>query len=149
MEGVRPFLSLHCEQLRISRSSGTENVSGAAGARGRIRLSSRIAIRVNINYSVNMPISKIRKYLDDLKIQADAAKSRDIGISGVPKTLEPILPVLLTELEWKDKRAGLTAKRNGLSQQFEVAPDNIRLGQEIKGLDDQIAECTEHMRLAR
>jgi hypothetical protein len=91
-----------------------------------------------------MPISKIRKYLDDLKIQADAAKRRDIDMSGVPETLEP---VLLTELEWKDKRTGLTAKRNGLSQQFEVAPDNIRLGQEIKGLDDQIAECTERMRL--
>jgi hypothetical protein len=91
-----------------------------------------------------MPISKIRKYLDDLKIQADAAKRRDIDIAGAPKTLEP---VLLTELEWKDKRTGLTAKRNGLSEQFEVAPDNIRLGQEIKGLDDQIAECTEHMRL--
>jgi len=96
-----------------------------------------------------MPISKIRKYLDDLKIQADAAKRRDIDISGVPKTLEPILPLLLTELEWKDKRTGLTAKRHGLSEQFEVAPNNIRLGQEIKGLDDQIAECTEHMRLGR
>ena len=95
-----------------------------------------------------MPISKIRKYLDDLKIQADAAKTRDLDPSGAPKTLEPILPALLTELEWKDKRTGLTAKRHGLSQQFEVAPDNIRLGQEIKGLDDQIAECTERMRLA-
>jgi hypothetical protein len=121
---------------------------GAAGARGGMTLSSRIAIRVNINYSVNMPISKIRKYLDDLKIQADAAQKRDIDISGVPKTLEPILPVLLTELEWKDKRTGLTAKRYGFSQQYEVAPNDIRLGQEIKGLDDQIAECTEHMRLA-
>jgi hypothetical protein len=95
-----------------------------------------------------MPTSKIRQYLDDLKIQADAAKRRDIGLSGAPKTLEPILPVLLTALEWKDRRTGLTAKRHGLSQQYEVAPDNIRLGQEIKGLDDQIAECTEHMRLA-
>jgi hypothetical protein len=28
-----------------------------------------------------MPISKIRKYLDDLKIQADAAKRRDIDSS--------------------------------------------------------------------
>jgi hypothetical protein len=91
-----------------------------------------------------MPVSKIRKYLDDLKIQADAARGRDSDISGVPKTREPIL---LTELEWKDKRTGLTAKRHGLSEQFEVTPGNIRLGQEIKGLDDQIAECTEHMRL--
>lgn len=94
-----------------------------------------------------MPISKIRKYLDDLKIQADAALQRDIDASGVPKTREPVLPVLLTELEWKDKRTGLTAKRHGLSEQFEVTPNNIPLGQEIKGLDDQIAECTEKMRL--
>ncbi len=111
-------------------------------------LSSRVAIRVNVNYSVIMPVSKIRKYLDDLKIQADAAQKRDIDISGVPKAREPILPELLTEMEWKDKRTGLTAKRHGLSEQFEVTPNNIRLGQEIKGLDDQIAECTEHMRLA-
>jgi hypothetical protein len=95
-----------------------------------------------------MPISKIRKYLDDLKIQADAAQRRDIDISGAAKTPEPIFRVLLTEPEWKDKRMGLTAKRHGLSEQFEVAPNNIRLGQEIKEIDDQIAECTEHMRLA-
>ena len=107
----------------------------------------RVAIWVNINYSVNMPISKIRKYLDDLKVQADAAQRREIDIPGAPKALEPILPALLTELEWKDKRKGLTAKRHGLSEQFEVAPNNIGLGQEIKGLDDQIAECTERMRL--
>jgi hypothetical protein len=83
-----------------------------------------------------MPISKIRQYLDDLKIQADTTRR------------EPIFPATLTGLEWKDKRTGLTAKRNGLSEQFEAAPSNIQLGQEIKGLDDQIAECTEHMRLA-
>jgi len=94
-----------------------------------------------------MPVSKIRQYLDDLKIQADAAKRREIDASGAPKTPEPILPVLLTELDWKDKRTGLTAKRHGLSEQFEVTPNNIQLGQDIKGLDDQIAECTEHMRL--
>jgi hypothetical protein len=95
-----------------------------------------------------MPISKIRQYLDALKIQADTTKRRDIDLSGALETREPLLPVLLTGLEWKDKRTGLTAKRNGLSEQFEAAPSNIELGQEIKGLDDQIAECTEHMRLA-
>ena len=93
-----------------------------------------------------MPISKIRKYLDDLNIQADAALLRDIDIPGVPKTREPKLPTVLTGLEWKDKRTRLTAKRQRLSEQFEVAPDNIQLGQEIKGLDAQIADCTEHMR---
>jgi hypothetical protein len=97
-----------------------------------------------------MPVSKIRKYLDDdLEIRADAVQRRDIDISGSPKTPEPILPVLLSELEWKAKRKRLTAERHRLFEQFEVTPTNIRLGQEIKGLDDQIAECTEHMRLRR
>jgi hypothetical protein len=95
-----------------------------------------------------MPVSKIRQYLDNLKIQTDAALPRDIDVPGAPKVREPILPARLTGLEWKDKRAGLTAKRNGLSEQFEATPSNIQLGQQIKGLDDQIAECTEHMRLA-
>jgi hypothetical protein len=125
-----------------------EDVSGAAGARGEMPISARVAIWVNINYSVNMPVSKIRKYLDDLEIQADAAKRQDSDISGTPKTREPKLLAGLTGPEWKDKRTGLTAKRNGLSEQFEAAPSNIQLGQEIKVLDDQIAECTEHMRLA-
>ena len=95
-----------------------------------------------------MPNSKIRHYLDDLKNQADAAKRRKSDLPGAMKTREPIVPAKLTGLEWKDKRQGLTAKRNGLSEQFEAAPSNIELGQLIKGLDDQIAECTEHMRLA-
>jgi hypothetical protein len=95
-----------------------------------------------------MPTSKIRQYLDDLKIKADAAKKRETDLPGATKTQAPIVPAILTGLEWKDKRKGLTAKRNGLSEQFEVAPNDIQLGQEIKGLDDQIAVCTEQMRLA-
>ena len=54
-----------------------------------------------------------------------------------------------TELDWKDKRNGLTAKREWLFKQFELTPNNIRLGQEIKKLDDQIAECTERMTLKK
>jgi hypothetical protein len=95
-----------------------------------------------------MPVSKIRQYLDDLKIQADAALPRDIDVPGAAKTREPKLPARLTGLEWKDKRTELTAKRNELSEQFEATPSNIQLGQQIKGIDDQIAECTEHMRQA-
>jgi hypothetical protein len=83
-----------------------------------------------------MATSKIRQYLDDLERRAEAAVVR-----------EPLLPVLPTKLGWEDKRTGLTAKRGWLSKQFDAAPNNIRLGVEIKGLDDQIAECTEHMRL--
>lgn len=95
-----------------------------------------------------MPASKIRQYLDDLKMRADAAIPQAIDIPAAPKTLEPMLPTLLTGVEWKEKRKGLTAKRNGLSEQFEATPSDLQLGQQIKGLDDQIAECTEQMRLA-
>jgi hypothetical protein len=83
-----------------------------------------------------MAISKIRKYLDDLELRAEAAVA-----------VEPLLPVLPTASGWKDKRAALATKRSWLSVQFDLAPNNIRLGVEIKGLDDQIAECTERMRL--
>ena len=57
--------------------------------------------------------------------------------------------MLATELEWKDKRKGLTVKRNRLFEQFAVAPNNVPMGQEIKNLDDQIAECTEQMKLKK
>jgi hypothetical protein len=98
-----------------------------------------------MHYSVNMVDSKIRKYLDDLEIQADTALLKSIDSPGVPNIPEPIFPMLLTE--WKDKRTGLRARRHWLFEQFELTPNNIRMGKEIKGLDDQIAECTEHMRL--
>jgi hypothetical protein len=53
----------------------------------------------------------------------------------------------MAAIDWKDKREGLVVKRDWLFKQFEFAPNNVRMGQEIKKLDDQIAECTEHMRL--
>jgi hypothetical protein len=43
------------------------------------------------------------------------------------------------------KRKGLIAKRNWLFTQFEANPSNIRTAQEIKKLDDEIAECNEHL----
>ena len=95
-----------------------------------------------------MAISEIRKYLDNLGIRTDGPIGRDTQITKVPKMPKPE-SMLLTELEWKDKRKGLTAKRNWLFKQFEVVPNNVRLGQEIKTLDDQIADCTEHMKLKK
>jgi hypothetical protein len=109
-------------------------------------LASGVAIWVNINYSVNMPISEIRKYLDNLKIRADSPVAREIDLTKVPNAAAPE-SMLPTELNWKDKRKGLAAKRHWLFEQFEAAPNNVRMGQEIKQLDDQIAECTEQMRL--
>ncbi|HEY2119986.1 MAG TPA: hypothetical protein VGH37_12425 [Candidatus Acidoferrum sp.] len=125
-----------------------ENKSGPVGDSGRIRLSPKVAFRVNINYSFNMAISKIRKYLDNLGIRADGPLGRDIPVTNIPKTLETAA-ILQAELEWKNRREGLNAKRHGLFEQFELTPNNVRLGQEIKTLDDQIADCTEHMKLKK
>jgi hypothetical protein len=91
-----------------------------------------------------MPISEIKKYLDNLKIRADSPIAFDltkVPNAGAPESMLP------TQFEWKDKRKGLAAKRHWLFEQFEAAPNNVRMGQEIKQLDDQIAECTEQMRL--
>jgi hypothetical protein len=48
--------------------------------------------------------------------------------------------------DWKAERNGLIAKRDLLFKQFEANPMNIVLGQDIKKLDDQVAECDEHPR---
>jgi hypothetical protein len=108
-----------------------------------------VDFEVNINYSVNMTISKIREFLDNLKIQTDVPLGRDIPFTNIPKTLETSAILPAAELEWKNRREGLNAKRYGLFEQFELTPNNIGLGQEIKTLDDQIAECTEHMKLKK
>ena len=52
-------------------------------------------------------------------------------------------------VNWTEKRKGLIAKRNWLFKQFEANPRNIRTGQEIKKLDDEVAECEEHLTLER
>lgn len=47
--------------------------------------------------------------------------------------------------DWKSKRAALIARRNPLFKQYLKNPNDFRLALEIKNIDDQIAECTEHM----
>jgi|HubBroStandDraft_2_1064218.scaffolds.fasta_scaffold05446_6 hypothetical protein len=64
-----------------------------------------IAIVVNIHYSVNMAISEIRKCLEDLDIRTAGPIGRDGYIPEVPIGREPE-SILLTELEWSDKRKG-------------------------------------------
>jgi hypothetical protein len=52
-------------------------------------------------------------------------------------------------VNWTEKRKGLIAERNRLFAQFEANPWNILTGQEIKKLDDEVAECEEHLTLER
>jgi hypothetical protein len=48
-------------------------------------------------------------------------------------------------VDWKSKREVLIARRNPLFKQYLKNPNDYRLALEIKSIDDQIAECTEHM----
>ena len=54
-----------------------------------------------------------------------------------------------TPVNWTEKRKSLRAKRDSLFKQFEANPWNIGTGQETKKLDDQLAECEEHLALQR
>jgi hypothetical protein len=54
-------------------------------------------------------------------------------------------PMAQTAVDWNEKRKGLKAKRDWLFTQFEANPSNIRTGQEIKKLDDEVAECEKHL----
>jgi hypothetical protein len=52
----------------------------------------------------------------------------------------------------KEKREGLRARRKPLFERYEAYPNDGRLAQEIKEIDDQIAECDRqigHNRKAR
>ncbi|MFI5056667.1 MAG: hypothetical protein ACHQLQ_00640 [Candidatus Acidiferrales bacterium] len=50
---------------------------------------------------------------------------------------------------WKKKRDSLKAKRNSLFQTYTKHPHDYHLAREIKAIDDEIAECTQHVEQER
>jgi hypothetical protein len=48
-------------------------------------------------------------------------------------------------IDWKTKRDRLRNKRGPLFENYLKNSYDIRLALEIKVIDDQIAECTEHL----
>ncbi|MGB2621792.1 MAG: hypothetical protein WA857_16885 [Candidatus Acidiferrum sp.] len=46
---------------------------------------------------------------------------------------------------WKRKRQDLKNRRNILFKSYEKCPNDLCLALEIKGIDDQIAECTHQI----
>jgi hypothetical protein len=50
---------------------------------------------------------------------------------------------------WKKKREDLKTKRNALFETYTKDPQNILLAREIKDLDDQIADFTQHVEQER
>ena len=51
--------------------------------------------------------------------------------------------------DWKRLRVELAARRSELFKRFVRNPADIRLAGEIRLLDDQILECSEHMESER
>lgn len=50
---------------------------------------------------------------------------------------------------WKKKRDSLKLKRSSLFEVYTKDPQNINLAREIKDLDDEIADCTQHVEQER
>jgi hypothetical protein len=50
---------------------------------------------------------------------------------------------------WKKKRDDLKDKRNALFETYTKDPQNIHLAREIKDIDDEIADCTQHVEQER
>jgi hypothetical protein len=46
---------------------------------------------------------------------------------------------------WKRKREDLKSKRTPLFENYKKNPNDLLLALKIKVIDDEIAECTEHM----
>jgi hypothetical protein len=50
---------------------------------------------------------------------------------------------------WKKKRDDLKAKRNSLFEKYARHPEEFHLALEIKKIDDEIADCTQHVEQER
>jgi hypothetical protein len=50
---------------------------------------------------------------------------------------------------WKKRRDDLKTKRNSLFEAYTKDPQNFHLAREIKEIDDEIAECTQHVEQER
>jgi hypothetical protein len=50
---------------------------------------------------------------------------------------------------WKKKRDDSKAKRNSLFETYTKHPHDYHLAREIKEIDDEIAECTQHVEQER
>jgi hypothetical protein len=58
-------------------------------------------------------------------------------------------PMVAVAGVWKKKRDDLKAKRNSLFENYTKHPQDIQLAREIKALDDEIADCSQHVEQER
>jgi hypothetical protein len=60
-----------------------------------------------------------------------------------------VKPMVAAAGVWKKKCNDLKTKRNSLFEAYEKEPQNFHLAREIKAIDDEIAECTQHVERER
>jgi len=60
-----------------------------------------------------------------------------------------VIPMVATAGVWKKKCDTLRTRRNSLFAAYTKDPQNISLAREIKALDDEIADCTQHVEQER
>ena len=60
-----------------------------------------------------------------------------------------VQPMVAAAGVWKKKRDDLKAKRNSLFETYTKDPQNFHLAREIKEIDDEIADCTQHVEQER
>jgi hypothetical protein len=60
-----------------------------------------------------------------------------------------VKPMVAVAGVWKKKRDNLKTKRNSLFATYTKDPQNFHLAREIKAIDDEIAECTQHVEQER
>jgi hypothetical protein len=60
-----------------------------------------------------------------------------------------VKPMVAPAGVWKKKRDDLKSKRNSLFETYTKDPQNIHLAREIKSIDDEIADCTQHVEQER
>ena len=59
------------------------------------------------------------------------------------------MPMVATAGVWKKKCDILKARRNSLFATYSKDPQNFHLAREIKAIDDEIADCTQHVEQER
>jgi len=64
-------------------------------------------------------------------------------------TSSEVIPMVATAGVWKKKCDTLRTRRNSLFAAYTKDSQNISLAREIKALDDEIADCTQHVEQER
>jgi hypothetical protein len=64
-------------------------------------------------------------------------------------TSSEVKAMVATAGVWKKKCDTLKAKRNAVFATYAKDPQNFHLAREIKAIDDEIADCTQHVEQER